>query len=353
LGTVHIGTEVFGLLAFLQTGGIGDAILGTGPIKRLVNLYGPISMAYWERLIPQVTYGIEGIYFNYRIKGSSTIDDMRSLLPNVSMVVSNKFLSDHRGRPNFFIPLDESMWEFCDFKYETYCRNFERDFGMPFLPERGMSIETIGKMSSESNYFSDWNRFEFEVGYDDVFVEIFDYVKDKNEGSVSGLGEYIIVHDSRLERGGTYVKAWEYEKWREVCERLLSMGMKIVQIISPRQDRFHECVIPHYEIIGDGAMFHDYLYLLSRSNLYIGTDSWPGHAAIFTRKPKYVLIKGGVSRRWDHEGRYSEIIRKGKCQACEGPAFAAHSCTWGRTEKECMSLITPDDVMGRVESVLG
>jgi len=339
------------LLAFFQTGGLGDAILGTGPMRRLIEDHGPIVMAHCERLIPQVTQGMDGILFNYRIKGSSTVDDMRRSLPGVTMVVANKFLADHRGRPSFFIPLHKSMEDEAEIRYLTYCNNFQRDFSMPFAVEN-FSVETIRRMSAESYYFVDWNRFGFNVGYEDVRVDIHDYTRERNEKGVDRLGKYVIVHDSRLVSGGTYVKAWEYGKWEKVCEYLREMGLFVVQMMSSGQDKFHECVIPHCDIIGKNAMFQDYLYLLSRSAAYIGTDSWPGHAAIFLRDPKYILIKGGVSKRWDHNGSYAEIIRKGDCQACEGPTFTAHSCVWGRTDRECMSLITPEDVMERLKNVL-
>jgi len=46
--------------------------------------------------------------------------------------------------------------------------------------------------------------------------------------------------------------------------------------------------------------------------------------------------------RWDHDGRYSRIIRVGNCQACEGPRGANSSCFWRAGSHQCMDLITSD-----------
>ena len=331
------------MIAFFQTGGIGDAILGISPMKKLVEMHGKVILLYYDHLVPQVMQGVEGIVSMRMVKETKpSIKTLSDIVPEASMVVSNKFMKDHKGRLNFFLSLDEYMQFESDLMYGVYFRNFMRDFGLEF--GKSLSMGAVMDMSRECDYFADWRRYGIDVDYSDVEIPIHQYTIDRNESAVSEIGDFVVVHDSRLGSGVPYVKAWTADRWNDLCGRLSDRGLRIVQFVSDGQETFHESVVPHHSVIGKDAMFQDYLYLLSKSFMYIGTDSWPGHAAIFTTGPRYILIKGAVSRRWDHNEMYATIIRNGSCQSCEGPAFSAHSCMWGM-DAACMKSISVDDVM--------
>jgi hypothetical protein len=336
------------LIAFFQTGGLGDAILGIAPMKKLVENYGNVIFLYYDHLVPQVMQGIDGIVSMRMVKETRpTIGELRRIVPEANMIVANKFMRDHEGMMNFFVPLDEEMEHEAQLRREVHNKAFYRDFGCS-MHEPSIAMRIISMMNSESNYFSEWHRYGMDVRYEDVNVPIHQYTTERNFKSISNIGDYVIVHDSRLLPGTNYMKAWDVDKWGELCGRLSSHSLSVIQFVSPGQELFSDCVIPHYDIIGRDAMFQDYLDLLSGASLYIGTDSWPGHAAVFTNGPQYILLKGSVSKRWDHDGRFSKIIRKGRCQACEGPPSAVHSCLWG-LDGSCMSSISVEDVMRAVE----
>ena len=123
--------------------------------------------------------------------------------------------------------------------------------------------------------------------------------------------------------------------------------MRMLHLRTSGQELFAGCE-DCAEVLGrelDGATpkFADYLGLLARCSLYVGTDSWPAHAAIKLPRTRFVLLKGAVSKRWDHEGRFSRIIRKSGCQACEGLPGGYEECFWKR-ERECMRSISVDEV---------
>ncbi len=317
-------------------------------MKRLVELYGDVIFLHCDHLAPQVIQGLDGIRSIRRIRGNvnATIDNFKKIVPEADFIVANKFLKDHRGRSNFFVPLSPCGESEADLKYERYTKQFKKDFKKEFgsYPP----IDMIRDMNSETNYYADWNRYGIAASYDDVKIPIHGYTSKRNETEVSSLGRYVIVHDSRLGCAPPYVKEWDRAKWMDLCARLSGGEVKVVQFVSPGQKLFDDSIIPHSDVIGRDAMFQDYLYLLSRSELYIGTDSWPAHAAIFTRDPKYTILKGAVSKRWDHGSLFSNILRKGSCQACEGPPSAARSCLWG-VDASCMKEISVNDVMESID----
>jgi ADP-heptose:LPS heptosyltransferase len=127
--------------------------------------------------------------------------------------------------------------------------------------------------------------------------------------------------------------------------------MPIVQFYRPGHELLTGA-IPHTDVLGKKMSFYEVLSLIANSRLYIGTDSWPGHAAIYQRAPSYILLKGAVSKRWDHKEKYSDTIREGNCQFCE--RFVSHlgTCAFNPVEKECMKLITVEKVIERIDKAL-
>jgi len=345
------------VIAFFQTGGIGDAILGSAIIDRLIELYGRVALLHYNHLVPQVIQGREDLAFIRKMTPEMCcdMDAVRKYAPEVDMVVFNKFRKDHDGKLNFFCPTNDSMNREAASYRNSYDRAFEAEYGKPFSELDPLVL--LDTFNSETDYFSDWKRYGMNVGYDDVNIPIHDYTVDRNESKVLPIGKFAIVHDSKMPIDGKSVyplKAWYRDRWKNLCHRIRDdYGLAVVQIITGDQEPFCDSVIPHYDIIGKDAIFQDYLYMLSKSALYVGTDSWPAHAAIFARGPKYVFLKGAVSRRWDHDYRFSKIIRMGSCQACEGPLSASNNCVWDFGNRGCMNVISVDNVMEAISSAIG
>lgn len=346
------------MIGFFQTGGIGDAILGTSIARNLHKLYGEISVLYCDRLVPQVYQGMEFISSMIKIdmKKCQSQSDLSNLMKDYEFVVFNKFRKGIDGNLNFFVPVSKESFGLCEEYRKKYTESLSNDIGMKISDVSDVpKLRLISFFNSETNYFSDWNRYGVKCGYDDVKVDLYDYTKKYfSESKIPS--KFIIIHDSRFPVNGKsqyLMKSWNVDKWKKLCERIsCDFNMPIVQILSPGQSTFCDGIIPHYELIGKDAIFQDYLYLLSKSSVYIGTDSWPSHAAIFTRDPKYILLKGSVSRRWDHGGKYSSILRIGECQACEGALIDTSKCAWYDGHR-CMDNITVDIVYEELLRSLG
>lgn len=345
------------MIAFFQTGGIGDTILGLAVFKHLVEEYGDVAFLHYNHMVPQVIQGNCKPKFIRKMTPTmcKDMDAVIKFVPEVDMVVFNKFRKDHEGKLNFFCPTSEAMNGEARMRRETYNKNFMNEYGLDFGRVDPLSL--MNMFNSETDYFSDWKRYGIGVGYSDVGIDIHDYTVARNVDAVSSLGKFAIVHDSKMPVNGESIyplKAWYMDRWKAVCDSMVhDFGVKVVQIMNGDQEPFSDSVIPHFDVIGKDAMFQDYLYMLSMSSLYVGTDSWPAHAAIFIDGPEYILLKGAVSKRWDHERRFSTIIRKGNCQACEGPLSASSNCIWKSGSRECMDMIAVSDVMGAIHDAIG
>ena len=345
------------MIAFFQTGGIGDAILGTSVVKKLRASYGAVTVCYCDHLVPQVYQGVGFVDRLKRIDMATvrTAEALGKSLSGFDFVVFNKFRRGPDGKLNFFIPVSPGSVDICEGYRRGYAEALSSDIGRRVSDISDIHpVELMRFFNSESDYFSDWRRYGLGCGYGDVSVEIFPYTKERN-GHDRWPAKFIVVHDSRLPvdgRSGYPMKAWSADLWKVLCGMIRDrLGLPVVQILSDGQERFADFVIPHDVLIGKDAMFQDYLDLLDRSSVYVGTDSWPAHAAIFIRNPKYVLLKGAVSRRWDHGGVYSRIIRSGSCQACEGPWANKDRCMW-HSGHPCMESITPEMVFAEIEEAL-
>ena len=322
--------------------------MGTAVVRALKREYGDVKVVHFEGLVKQVMPESE----KFPLDSLYDLSTVAEFFPDASLAVINKFRKDNDGQLSFFCALDDSMLEHVRERRAAHTAGVFRLLGR--TPGTSLdeinSLSILNAMNAETNYFADWQRYGFDVGYDDVHLDH----PEEDVGSVSTLGDFAIVHDSRLPgRSGIspYVmKAWYPQRWSLLC-RKLSEIMPVVQIVG-RDQQCWKNAIPHTEIIGESAVFKDYLNLLRHSRLYVGTDSWPAHAAICVRKPKYVILKGAVSRRWDHDGVYSKILRTGLCQACEGPAGANSSCLWRNGTHECMDAITVEMVYNTAKEEL-
>lgn len=333
------------MIVYCQTGGIGDAIMGTAVIAGLRKRYGDVVVVHFEDLVQQVIPESE------KFPQDQVLDlaDVGKYYPDASLAVINKFRKDNDGQLSYFYALDADMIQHVRTLRRIYLNGLAVDMGLNKLIGSIDEIDRLNLlrwMGSEDDYFADWHRYALLTGYDSVRLDHPFHSIPKAED----LGEFAIVHDSRLPgpsgRSSYVMKAWYPNRWSVFCSRL-KKKMRIVQIMGGDQPLF-EGAIPHTEIIGDKAVFQDYLNLLRMSRVYIGTDSWPAHAAICINDVKFVLLKGAVSKRWDHGGRYSRIIRVGDCQACEGPRGANSTCLWRAGSQQCMNMITADMVYDAV-----
>lgn len=333
------------MIVFCLTGGIGDAIMGTAVIAGLKKRYGTVKVVHFEDLVQQVVPESE------RFPQDQLFDlaDVGRHYPDAQLAVINKFRKDNDGHLSFFYALNESMLSHVRMLRRIHLSGLASDM------RRKRPLKSIGEldqltllrwMGAEDDYFADWCRYALSTGYDEVRLEH----PFRSIAEAESLGDFAIVHDSRLPgpdgRSSYLMKAWFPARWNALCSRL-SKKMPVVQIMSGDQLLF-DGAVPHTDIIGADAVFTDYLNLLKMSRVYVGTDSWPAHAAICIRGPRFVVLKGAVAKRWDHGGRYSRIIRMGDCQACEGPRGANSSCFWRNGSHQCMDLITVDLVYNTV-----
>jgi len=326
--------------------------MGTAVIRCLAEIYGDVGVLYFNPLVPQVLDGREGVAWTRHMPAHKcrTMENVREAVPECGMVVFNKFRRDHERKLNFFCPFsDEYKAEAASYR-DRYLAEICKMAGVRKADLEDFSPNwMLNRFNHETDYFADWKRYGFDIGYDGVGVPIPEGM-DERHPAVAELGRFAIVHDSKYpdcNGESTYLmKTWFGPRWSSVSRRISEeLGLQVVQIASPRQPIFWSGAKRHAGVIGADAVFGDYLWLLSKCQLYVGTDSWPAHAAVFVREPKYVLLKGAVSMRWDHGGRFSRIIRKGECQACEGPSMSVRQCIWQHGTQQCMELITADDVI--------
>lgn len=347
------------MIGYCLTGGIGDAILSLPVIKALSREYGEgISVCYFNRNVGQVLEG------NADLERADFLDinfasERRTLHRHFSdcrFIVFNRFYRDNDGDLNYFYASDDSELGEIRKRKEMYRHELSRAVGhrVAMSPSPTERLAIANFLSAEDDYYVDFKRFGLDVEYDDVELALSeDAVKVVSE---YGMGDYAIVHDSRMPNtngDGLYaMKSWYLDRWNEVCAHLSDKhGLRVVKMSEVGQPIF-DGVTFHTEIIGDRPQFADYLALLSRCRIYVGTDSWPSHAAICLRDPKYVFLKGAVSKRWDHGGRFGRTIRMGGCQSCEGIPGSLDTCIWEQGTKKCMDLITVDEVVRAIDEEL-
>jgi ADP-heptose:LPS heptosyltransferase len=340
------------MIGYISTGGIGDAILSLPVIEKLKSYFNDevVVLCFDVNSIP-LFQSTRNSVICHNTKKLLSLDESYIFLKGCSLAVWNRFETDNDGFNNYFYALDSSKLSIVREMREKYHKNLSNFLGRQVYDLRKEDqFSLITLFSSEENYYIDWNRFGINVSYNDLKPNIPQDVIDKNSKNVDHLGEYCIVHDSRLYSSIQNIKSWYFDRWQSVVDFILkNTGIKVVQFHDRKQVLFNGA-ISYTDVISSEAQFFDYLYLLSRAKFYVGTDSWPGHAAIFLPEVKFILLKGAVSKRWDHMKRYSSIIRKGKCQACE--YISLEECTFGNGQKGCMKEIEVDDVVNEIRKIV-
>ena len=346
------------MIAYCMGGGIGDVILGLPVIRKLQALLKEKFVIFYcdGNLTPLLStlQDVELRFFE-TYYWDSQLDCVKNAVSDCSLIIWNRFEGDNDDKCNYFYANDLKWLDFVREKRELYSRNLSKELGRPIgdLQEEagtGMMLE----LAFDSNYFSDWNRFGIDVGYEDVSMEVPEEIEQKHASSIARLGRYAIFHDSRLPFPGKtrvhWIKCWYLDRWNELSRKVGEFyGCQVVQLRSEDSPKF-DGTIDHSDIIGSDATFFDYLCLLKHSVLYVGTDSWPAHAAVFLPQTAFVILKGASVRRWDHMNRYTGVLRKGNCQGCE--YVGLDECVFGRGARGCMDAIAVSDVEETIKSQL-
>jgi ADP-heptose:LPS heptosyltransferase len=332
-------------------GGIGDSILCLPIIRKLqAQFQETFVVFYCDRNLTPILSTLENVKLRFLDTQwwDSELQCVKSAVSDCSLIIWNRFEADNDGKCNYFYANDSRWIDFVREKRDLYSKNLSLELKRPIgdLEEEGHSGLML-ELAYDSNYFSDWNRFGLDVGYDDVFMSVPEEIEEKHDRLISSLGKYAIFHDSRLPVLGHtcehWIKCWYIERWNELVSRVKEdFECEVVQIISGQNPRFEGAVL-HPDIIGRTTSFFDYLCLLRHSFLYVGTDSWPAHASVFLPDTSFVILKGASVRRWDHFGKYSSVVRRGNCQGCE--YISLDKCVFGRGSRICMESIKVDDVI--------
>jgi len=342
------------MVGFCISGGIGDAILLSPIICRIRDTFSGVEVAVFD---PNIVTIIELIGVKCHLIDSFihlSADDMvsgtHSFLKSrgCSLAIWNCFRTDHDGFCNHFFALDSSFKELVSEKRFLYYKSLSEVMGKQISPVRrtDYNLEVARFLCSEKDYFADWKRYGFKVSHEDVTLK----VPNINNEALEKLSPYCIVHDSKLDFNNVNgsIKAWFPDRWDEISE-YLSTKMNVIHFNNKNQKVFKGC-IPVVEVLPEKRNFWDYFDFIRKSFLYVGTDSWPGHTAIFLPENKFLILKGAVSYRWDHFLKYSSIIRKGKCQCCE--YLSLEKCIFGNGKKCCMEQITVNDVKENIDLFL-
>lgn len=343
------------MIAFCMGGGIGDAILCLPVIETLKKKFGEkFVIFYCDKNLTPILETIQDVELRFfeTYWWDSQLACVKNAVSDCDLVIWNRFEYDNDGECNYFYANDPKWIPFTREMREIYRKSLSLELGRPIgrLQDevaRGLMLQ----LANDSNYYSDWLRFGIKISYDEVHMEVPDEVKKTHFQKFSDFGKFVILHDSRLpetnKKRPHWIKCWYLDRWNELSASLTKQyNCKIVQMrsdLSPKIDG----TISHEEIIGDKATFFDYLYLLERCFLYVGTDSWPAHASVFMPHVSFVILKGPSVRRWDHLNAYTSIIRKGNCQGCE--YVSLDECVFGAGSRTCMDMIDVESVFEKVK----
>jgi len=336
-------------IGYILTGGIGDCILSIPIIKKLNNIFNTkINVLFFTKASLPILQTLD-----YCIPKYSDIDlslDYKKIYEELNfcdLIVWNRFEKDNDGFSNFFYAKNEKFIDFVREKRNLYLKNLSEVVGREIKDVKHTFPSVVPFLNLESNYYVDWNRFGLDIKYKDLDIEVPKSIK--NSEFIDKIDNLCIFHDSRLEElDRSYsVKSWDRDKWEDLVVRLKKKFF-IVHFNNINQTPFFGST-SIFKLLGGNPNFFDYLYLLDRAKLYIGTDSWPAHAAIFLKNTKFILLKGAVSKRWDHNKKFSDIIRKGKCNCCE--YISLETCIFDKGMKRCMKSILVEDVLEKVVNI--
>jgi len=345
------------MIAFLMTGGIGDAIVNQPVPEKLREMFDEeVFLFYFDKPVKQViSHNFDSVCGSdlalewQKHKREKLYDQARS--KGCTLAISNTYIEDSEGGFSFMRALEPSRLDVERRYRQLLLNNLAKDIGIPLKSLVGTyRYHILQFLASETSYYAGFNRSGIDVGYDDIRLDIPQYAIDFADQWTKHRPRYIIVQDSRLGGFRAMMKSWYLERWDALCARLAAKyEVPIVQLGDVGKPKFEHC-IHSSEVFGAELDFYKVLAVLSKSMLYVGTSSWPSLAAIVCRDPKYVVLQGAVAKGWSCDNLHT--IRRGDCQACESVTSYLDLCPFNDKPKECMRLITVDDVMEAVEEEL-
>lgn len=154
----------------------------------------------------------------------------------------------------------------------------------------------------------------------------------------------IIIHMG----AGYPTKRWSIDSYREVIARLVKSKSAKVILIGTKGERSEMPIVEYpgalYDLRGLLSL-NELALLMEVCDYYIGNDSGPAHIAAAQKIPGLILFSGtNDAAVWQPWSERLEILQKTvPCAPCE-----AQTCPL--KHHECMELIQPDEVLGKIQS---
>jgi ADP-heptose:LPS heptosyltransferase/glycosyltransferase involved in cell wall biosynthesis len=171
---------------------------------------------------------------------------------------------------------------------------------------------------------------------------------------------YVTLH---VKSGWSPYKEWPLERWEELCKRLHSSGIPVIQIGGPDDPK-----IPGTSGFL-GKTVQEALMLQSHAVLHIGIDSWTNHTTsiLWAEEDKFfqtpaVILWGSTQASAAGYAKNVNISKGLPCQPCfkEDPKISRQSrgiCTnpggqtYEKPQHACMQAITVDEVFEAVQKL--
>lgn len=135
-------------------------------------------------------------------------------------------------------------------------------------------------------------------------------------------------------------RMWYYERWNKVIEQFPNYTFIQVGLES-------EILLDGVVDCRGGLTLRDQLSIIANSNLFLGVDSFWAHAATAIRTKALVLFGDTSPDHFGHDNNLN-IYKNERCSPCID-WIHGYSCPYS---KKCMELITVDDVVNAVKSLL-
>lgn len=158
------------------------------------------------------------------------------------------------------------------------------------------------------------------------------------------LGEHrkwIAVHAGPTTWTG---KNWPWERWEDLCRRLMLDGWRILLIGTPGTS------LPNYMDLRGKTDFHELAAVLQRCRLFIGVDSFPLHVAAAMETPVVGLFGASTPEY------ILEPLDRGDCIVgvgdCAGQRHRVTGQTFVDCDGACMRSISVNAVYAKISKIL-
>jgi heptosyltransferase-2 len=134
---------------------------------------------------------------------------------------------------------------------------------------------------------------------------------------------------------GTAAKRWPLQHWRDLIERFLDDGWRVIVVGGPDEASVRLGLAPHPRVRDWTGLLSltQTTALLERADLFLGADSGPAHLAASAGTPSIILFSGtNTLRQWRPWSRRALVIhQRVPCSPCHRKAcpLADHPCLSG------------------------